>query len=656
MKRIVFSALIAAFLALLAVKPGPLSAQTPAAEFLPMGAYTNDFSAPMPGWWFHGIPSYYFDSETTDPGCRDLSPFVYSNDYALATEGLVHRFAAHATYCLGEMYWLLGNVSFYAPYDYWYYSGALDSLFSGMNGVATREYAAGVAGSLWDMVDSLGGYEAPPWNWDAPGGTEAANIGQLKNAFSFSLDDVDGDYIPDVYEYREFGALDFAEDLFSDPGGDGLCLLAEMHSGLDPLAGPEAFEFPTNNVAEVRLFPSFEAEVMSEGDIVFERTFPIRRAGSWQQYFLARNDMWPETARLDILYSDSTNAYHSIGDVFGPDSTNTVVRLQFVSPDQTNLTVRIVTAQNAYGSYGGYFSCPSLSLVCWSPEVDFPTATRAVVDGKAYFAVVPDGMSRLEIPFTVDWANPPDGSDPTEDWNDGADLAFPLVLSGVMEADLDTNNVARLPSGGTMRPGSAGAYPLAPFGPLPQPPARGANGDETLLVAAPRLTWPSSWRSVCRSWLDYDQVTGTYSNCTAYPLDSQCLQEAWHYESDRYCDHAPEPTLDLGDRGLDQILDYSFTPVSDFPPTSRCTLTIAGSNIWEDVISHYCPSAMRSDCGNGDPDDNCDCDCDCGGSGVDGDSAGSCQFRLALGFPLFDTVSGFLWFRSETIPPPPPCP
>ncbi|MBQ6246038.1 MAG: hypothetical protein IJK04_04175, partial [Kiritimatiellae bacterium] len=123
------------------------------------------------------------------------------------------------------------------------------------------------------------------------------------------------------------------------------------------------------------------------------------------------------------------------------------------------------------------------------------------------------------------------------------------------------------------------------------------------------------------------------------------------YESDRYCDHAPEPTLDLGDRGLDQILDYSFTPVSDFPPTSRCTLTIAGSNIWEDVISHYCPSAMRSDCGNGDPDDNCDCDCDCGGSGVDGDSAGSCQFRLALGFPLFDTVSGFLWFRSETIPP-----
>jgi hypothetical protein len=70
MKRTCSTALIATFVALFAVKASPLRAQTPSVEYLPMGPYTNDFTAPMPNWWFHGIPSYYFDAGTSDPGCR----------------------------------------------------------------------------------------------------------------------------------------------------------------------------------------------------------------------------------------------------------------------------------------------------------------------------------------------------------------------------------------------------------------------------------------------------------------------------------------------------------------------------------------------------------------------------------------------------------
>jgi RHS repeat-associated protein len=648
MTRLIHAEIIAASIALFAMEAIPLHAQTPPAEYLPMGPYTNDFSAPMPNWWFYGMPSHYFDSATATQGLINLSPYVYSNDYASATEGLVHHFAAHAVYCLDELFWILGGVSFYAPDDYWCYYGSLESLFVGMGDVATQEYAVGIADSLWSRTWSIGGDLTVPWDWGAPGGASPVNIGQLKNAFSFNLEDIDGDSILDSYEHREFGSLDFVEDIFDDPGGDGLCLLAEIQIGLDPLAGPAALASTTNNTAEVCLFPSFETESSSVDDIVYERTFQIRRTGSWQEYFLIRNDIWRETIRLDILYNDATNAFHSVGDVFGPGSTNTVVRLPLVSPNQTNLTIRIVTSVDMYDTYRGFFSCPSLSLVSWVPKVDFPTTVRAAVDGRRYCAAVPDGVSRLEIPFSVDWSDPPDGSNPTEDWRAEGERAFPLVLSGGVGIAADTNNVAGLPTGGTMLPESAGVYELVPLGPLPASDAANAEGDESLLVVSPRLSWPGTGRGRA-SWLDYDPVTGVYSRRTAYPLDSACLQNAWHFDDDRYCDHGQQPTLDLGDSELDDILGHSFAPVSDTPPTSRCTVTLGGSNIWEGVVSHYCPDAMWPDDG-GEPGGDCDCECDCGGLGVDGDSVGSCEFRLALGFPLLDTVSGFLWFRSEEIP------
>ena len=43
MKRLIHSGIIAASLALLAFEGIPLYAQTPPAEYLPMGPYTNDF-------------------------------------------------------------------------------------------------------------------------------------------------------------------------------------------------------------------------------------------------------------------------------------------------------------------------------------------------------------------------------------------------------------------------------------------------------------------------------------------------------------------------------------------------------------------------------------------------------------------------------------
>ena len=66
-------------LALAALGASPAFAQSlpDSAAYLPMGAYTNDFSAPMPDWWFDDMSGFFYDPDLAE--YADLSPIVYSN-------------------------------------------------------------------------------------------------------------------------------------------------------------------------------------------------------------------------------------------------------------------------------------------------------------------------------------------------------------------------------------------------------------------------------------------------------------------------------------------------------------------------------------------------------------------------------------------------
>ena len=49
--------LLALALAVSGASPAFAQSLPDSAAYLPMGAYTNDFSAPMPDWWFYGTPA-----------------------------------------------------------------------------------------------------------------------------------------------------------------------------------------------------------------------------------------------------------------------------------------------------------------------------------------------------------------------------------------------------------------------------------------------------------------------------------------------------------------------------------------------------------------------------------------------------------------------
>ena len=647
--------LLALALAVSGASPAFAQSLPDSAAYLPMGAYTNDFSAPMPDWWFYGTPAYYFDMGSLDSPGRDLSGIVYSNDYATATEGLVQRFAFQATYYLDSFFWMYGGYILNAPSPYLDYVGMLDNYFDLLDAPALPEDAVQTASAFWQKASIVGSDGTPPWNEEAPSGTNCVNIGQVKNAFSFFLVDDDFDSILDDYEYREFGSLEFVDDLFDDPGGDGLCLLVEMLCGLDPLSGPEPFAITTNKTAEVSLFPTLNFSTSPMGAItIYEREFQINRANVWQHYFLARGDTNDCTHRVQILYSDDFGDFHDVAAAFAEGETARAVRLEHVSTNQASLVIRIVTTDDNWnGDYS--FSCPSLSLVGWVPKVEFLGLQEIQANGRTYHVAPPGGTDGLVASFSVDWSGIPDGSNPAN-WPETYDQRLPLEDLGGLAVESDWDEPTHLLTGGEIRPAGAGAFSLDALSALPSamPPAllrsgsrNGSGAADVLLFLTPSLSWPGSLGR-CGTWVDYDPVTGTYTNASAYPLDSASLLENWHFLEDRGCHHAPKPALDLGNPGLTNLVGTSVELVSDDPPTARASVSLGGETLWTDEITHFCADADAPSCHSETP--LSDPDCDCEGSETDGDSFGSCAFRLALGFPLLDTVSGFLWFRSEEIP------
>ena len=239
-----------------------------------MGAYTNNFSAPMPSWW-----------GGTNGALADI---VFSNDYAVATEDDVIRFAMRAYDHISCTF------SDYNGYEYYRLTGALAPYYSWWGGgqASSLRFLLDLSWPVWEFTDSFGISSPAPFEG---AGTyyvdldEEARIGHVKNAFAVWMDDEDCDGLPDDYELDSFGSLSAASGPFDDPGGDGLRLVAEIKSGLDPTRAAPPFSADADGNRSAVLFPEFSGSWAHDGSVVFERTIAINRIGTWQHFFLSRH-------------------------------------------------------------------------------------------------------------------------------------------------------------------------------------------------------------------------------------------------------------------------------------------------------------------------------------------------------------------------------
>jgi len=140
-----------------------------------------------------------------------------------------------------------------------------------------------------------------------------------------------------------------------------------------------------------------------------------------------------------------------------------------------------------------------------------------------------------------------------------------------------------------------------------------------------------------------------YVQESSYPLDSQCLWEAWHEGTNEvgWSCCSCEPKLDCGiDIAQYDCLAATCDVSND---TAYASLALNGTNIWTGCATHerWSESGGTSDYLSADPCGGCSA-CDSGScDALDGPSVGSVRFRIALGIPDERHVTGFLWFEGD---------
>ena len=171
---------------------------------------------------------------------------------------------------------------------------------------------------------------------------------------------------------------------------------------------------------------------------------------------------------------------------------------------------------------------------------------------------------------------------------------------------------------------------------------------DALVVISPSLVFGTP-HDYAGETLVYDDVFGTYSVCSAYPLDEPCLWENWHVGTSTAfgCTCVPEFSLGTDVSDFDEITT-SLEVVDDF---AVAKVFLGDALVWSNSYPHarYGSSGGRSDFLSEDGCSSCgSCstgDCDA----FDGPSVGSVRFRVSLGSSSDGKVSGFLWFDNDAV-------
>ena len=451
---------------------------------------------------------------------------------------------------------------------------------------------------------------------------------------AMSADDDDGDGIPDQFEeywVRSTGWWDSA----TERDDNGFTPEGMMAAGIRPSRlTPNGSTDPDGRVTSMMLWDRFAADwPTSRTDVVYEKTIYVDRQSNWQHFYLSSDPLeakpW-QLVGMTLEWEDSdgesgTATASPAGDsLYLPLSTNNPwwVRIRLRAAGK-----RVRSTDPVY-------------LLEFAPEVSFTGGQDLELSDGSTATVFTDG-ARSVIGVGIDWTGRPcnallcdrerileglgdlpPGSPYT--WS-GDETGGTLFINGTGDLDLP-------------------AICCGELVPERSRPLMMGSGDEPhgphhVIVVDPSIWYGDGHGS---SGWDWWWDGWGYSVTSDYPLDGECLVREWHHSpSGWWCDC--EPGISSGSSS--PWVDARITGYDDY--TAWGEVTVDGQVVWSDSATHdgdwhdgydwsieYVAHCC-GDCSSGD--------CDY----YDGFGLDSLKFRIALGFPRKNQVSGFVYFEAS---------
>jgi RHS repeat-associated protein len=465
-----------------------------------------------------------------------------------------------------------------------------------------------------------------------PDGAEAPGQALIANTAD---DDADG--LLDSWENTWLGSTGATDNASGDYNSDGVANIINLLTATDPAAIPPPGFALTNGVTSTgydvwQISPAFSMQLPDGLTNILTRTLQISRTSPWQQFFISsdKNAGAPwSLGGLSLAWKagNPTNLAQTITTSPASDSlwlelgTNLVSSLTFtLDPSRTN----------------GFVYCPKpLYLIRWTPELTFTEAGDVKIvtsDNKKYATSILSQAEATALPFSINNSMPHNESTVSTALWDQISLP-PYDDSKIFPVFCDnlTGHITALKPAEGELPASSGNSSVNVL--LYNPVVKFNNG---ITVGKPfgelSQPYPLTSAATRRTWRNNAEATDTLTDQVEISLgvDSNFVE------------------LFVNGASLDEEETRTFGVMTLVAPAYNCgqececsddihvDVTVFGKCIW-----HHC-EPYHYDYGYEDePCDDCDCD-------DDGPQQGSLKFRIKLGEPGYDQVSGYLWFAFET--------
>jgi len=476
------------------------------------------------------------------------------------------------------------------------------------------------------------------------------------NPQSLAWSNADGNTngLPDAWENYWFGT-NGTSGASADDNGDGFSNLANLLTGTNPAkAPPPGFAvtngIPVTGIDAWEIAPAFALEMRSGLTNILTRTFQATRTSPWQQFFISSKPRAAGAWSLDGLSLSWEGGTNLSGEATASASGDSL-RLALSSNVFESLSFRLAPTRT-----NGLVRSPApLYLVRWTPLPAFtPGGTIMAAtssNGIPCVAAVLSYNDAPALPFTLDTASRPHKAPATQD-----ELA---------ERSLPPD------PGSEVRPvftaGQTAGYLTAPCPSEAALPATRGNASTRVLLYTPTI--------ISGAGITIDRPLGQLS--PPFPLDSAGLRSQWRNNT-IVNDSAGSPgfTVSTGLNSEFLVVKINGTVGNTFtwdggnvsasrmsraaaPLASACDNGCSGAG----VEYSLCNSNGVNQCVERDPDEYTHDDdttrdddkvkddppCECGDP--EGINFGSLKFRIPLGNPGRDRISGFLWFAMETPQP-----
>ena len=467
-----------------------------------------------------------------------------------------------------------------------------------------------------------------------------------------SLADLDGDGIPDAYENHWFGGTN-AVDTLTARDDTGFTLETKLMGGMNPTNAVGGLQVETEGeLVGWKLWDAFAARAPQAGtDVVYERTVHVSRSNTLQQFYLSSElgsaGAWRLFGmNLEIEWVDDHGEANVV--VLDASPNRDSYRIPLSSNLVQSLTFRLRATRAILGS-------PTpVHLLAWAPRVSIEGGSEGIPldDGSLAYVFTKGAESRIDL--SIDRSRRPCHAALSADELDISGLG-----SVVADADMCGFRYEGGAEGGFIRAEGPGIYDFPVFevggaavctpraAKALHAPRAAVPGGHRLIVLEPGIAWEGEHSELlggCGEWLEIEE--GYYEIEEAYPLDSECLRRGWIRSGDGGTTCSCEGRVSSG-LGEDYPWLETFCQTRDGRASG--SLTVGGVPVWSALVEHtseswFCSDRLLEDdggCGGCGGCENGNCD------GFEGGKIGSLKFRVPLGIPRKDQVSGFAFFNTD---------